>query len=137
MGHSTGPCPLNPAPHLPQTKHIFAFSSTKIYKFVKLFLYMANINEAIFKAYDIRGVYPEDLNEDLVYKIGRAYTTILQNENPGKELSVVVGRDHRLSSPSLSKSLIQGITDQGANVIDIGVVSTPTFYFGVAGGGWR
>ena len=55
----------------------------------------------IFKAYDIRGIYPEDLNEDIAYKIGRAYAILMQKENLDKKLKIVVGRDMRLSSPEL------------------------------------
>jgi phosphomannomutase len=77
----------------------------------------------IFKAYDIRGVYPDQINEEVVYQIGRAFVEFLKPE------SVVVGRDMRLSSPALFKSLARGIVDQGATVIDIGQVSTDALYF--------
>ncbi len=77
----------------------------------------------IFRAYDIRGVYPDDLNEELAYKIGRAFVKFLNVEE------VLVGRDGRLSSPSLFDSLVKGIIDEGADVIDIGLASTPMFYF--------
>jgi phosphomannomutase len=92
---------------------------------------MAKINKEIFKAYDIRGIYPSDLNEEIIYKIGRAYATLIQNENEDKKLTIVVGRDMRLSSPQLSKALIKGLTEQGVDVVDIGLASTPTFYFAV------
>ena len=90
------------------------------------------LDESIFKAYDIRGKYPEQINEDLVYKIGRAYSTFLSKENPQKKLNIVISSDMRLSSPCLKKSLIKGIIDSGFNVIDIGLATTPTFYFAVA-----
>ena len=80
---------------------------------------MANI----FKAYDIRGEYPNELDEKIAYKIGRAFVTFLNSEK------VIVGRDCRLSSPKLYESLVKGITDQGATVINIGLVSTPLLYF--------
>lgn len=89
------------------------------------------IDPSIFKAYDIRGVYPKSLDEDLTEKIGRAYSRILKRENPDKELTVVVGNDMRLSSPSLKKSLIQGLTRSGVSVVDVGLATTPTFYFAV------
>jgi phosphomannomutase (EC 5.4.2.8) len=76
-----------------------------------------------FKAYDIRGKVPEDLNEALVYKIGRAYVTELGAQE------VVVGHDIRLESEGLAKSLIDGLTDAGANVIDIGLCGTEEVYF--------
>ena len=90
------------------------------------------LDESIFKAYDIRGIYPEQINENLVYKIGRAYSTFLLKENPNKKLNVVVSSDMRLSSPSLREGLIKGIIDSGINVIDINQASTPSFYFTVA-----
>jgi len=80
----------------------------------------------IFKAYDIRGIYPSELDKELAYKIGRAFVQFLDAEE------VLVGRDGRLSSPKIFEALTEGITDQGANVIDIGLCSTPMFYFGAA-----
>ncbi len=81
---------------------------------------------SIFKAYDIRGIYPSELNEDLAYRIGRAFVSLL------KPKAVAVGRDVRLSSESLFKELVRGITDQGADVVEIGLSSTPMLYFAVA-----
>lgn len=88
------------------------------------------MNPEIFRAYDIRGKYPIELNEELAYKIGVAVAEYL------KAKEIVIGRDMRLSSPSLFKSLTEGITDIGINVIDIGMVSTPMVYFGVANYGY-
>ncbi|MCB9362758.1 phosphomannomutase/phosphoglucomutase [Candidatus Woesearchaeota archaeon] len=88
---------------------------------------------SIFKAYDIRGRFPEQLNKDLVYNIGKAYVKLIREENSDKEhLTIAVGQDMRLSSPELARSLIDGITSTGANVVDLGLVSTPTFYFAVS-----
>ncbi len=84
------------------------------------------INPAIFKAYDIRGVYPEELNEQVAYALGRAYVTFLQTD------VVIVGRDMRLSGPSLFEALTRGLMDQGADVIDIGMVSTDQYYYACA-----
>ena len=84
---------------------------------------MTKINPEIFKAYDIRGIYPKDINEDIVYKIGRATTQFLGAKK------IVVGRDIRESSQSLFEALVRGITDQGADVYDIGLASTPLVYF--------
>ncbi len=78
---------------------------------------------SIFHAYDIRGVYGEDLDEGIAYRIGRAVVTHLKAE------TVLVGRDMRTSSPKLQEALINGITDQGANVVSIGLCSTPMFYW--------
>ncbi|NJN65503.1 MAG: phosphomannomutase/phosphoglucomutase [Chloroflexaceae bacterium] len=77
----------------------------------------------IFKAYDIRGIYPSDLNEDAAYMIGRAFVTFLNAEK------VIVGHDMRLSGPSVFEAVTRGITDQGADVITIGLVSTDQYYF--------
>ena len=82
-----------------------------------------NINPEIFKSYDIRGVYKKDFDDDTAYKIGRAFVEFL------KAKKVIVGSDMRLSSPALRQALIAGITDQGANVLDIGFVSSDMFYF--------
>jgi phosphomannomutase len=82
---------------------------------------------SIFKAYDIRGIVPEQLDEKLAYKIGRAFVTFLGCP------SVVVGRDVRSSSDSLFTALAAGITDQGADVIEIGRTDTPMLYFAARG----
>jgi phosphomannomutase len=86
----------------------------------------------IFKKYDIRGVYPEDLSEDLAYKLGRAFAAMRLKEVKKDRIRLAVGRDMRDSSPSLQKELVRGLREGGADVVDIGLVSTPTFYFGVA-----
>jgi len=80
----------------------------------------------IYKAYDIRGIYPDQLDENLARKIGRAIATFL-GVSP-----LLVGRDMRLSSPELAKALIEGITDQGVDVIDAGMMSTPGNTFAIA-----
>ncbi len=84
------------------------------------------INASIFKAYDIRGIYPNELNEDLAYNLGRAVVQFSQAQ------TVVVGQDCRASSPALSRELIRGLTDGGAKVVDIGLASTPLLNFCVA-----
>jgi phosphomannomutase len=86
----------------------------------------------IFKAYDIRGIYPEEINEDVAYKLGRAYITFLREEKRKHKFRIVVASDMRISSPQLKQHLINGLTDQGADVIEIGLASSPTFYFAVA-----
>jgi phosphomannomutase len=85
------------------------------------------MDESIFKAYDIRGLYPDSLNEDLTQKIGRAYVNYLGLSGS----RVVVGRDMRLSSEPLEAAFIQGVTEAGADVLDIGLVSTDALYFAV------
>jgi len=86
------------------------------------------INPNIFKAYDIRGVYPEELDEEAAYLIGRAYIQFLKKKNP----KIVVGQDNRLSSPSLFNALTLGMIEQGANVIDIGLSTSPLLYWACA-----
>ena len=83
------------------------------------------INPAIFKAYDIRGTYPDQINEEVAYQIGRALITYLKCDK------IAVGRDVRLSSPFLFKGLARGINDSGADVYDIGIISTDGLYFAV------
>ena len=77
----------------------------------------------IFKAYDIRGIYGTELTDDLAYRIGKAFVTFL-----GGCGKVVVGRDMRPHSVPLFKALARGITEQGADVIDLGLCSTPMCY---------
>ncbi|MCL5970675.1 MAG: phosphomannomutase/phosphoglucomutase [Patescibacteria group bacterium] len=90
------------------------------------------IDSKIFKAYDIRGIYPTDINEENFAQIVKAtYTFLYQSANKNEPLSFVVGRDMRISSPALAEIAIKTLVDLGATVIDIGVVSTPTFYFAV------
>ncbi len=77
----------------------------------------------IFKAYDIRGIYKEQLDEDIAYRIGRAFAVFSGAKK------IVVARDMRTSSPSLFEALARGVTDQGADVVDLGMATTPQFYF--------
>lgn len=90
-----------------------------------------DINQSIFKAYDIRGVYPQEFNEETAYIIGRSFVVWLQGKFKINKPLVTVGSDARLSSPKLKKNLIKGILDQGGKVIDIGLATTPMFYFSV------
>ncbi len=76
-----------------------------------------------FKAYDIRGRIPDELNETLAYQIGQAYAGFVQPK------MVVVGRDIRESSSQLRDSLTRGLTDSGVNVADIGLCGTEGVYF--------
>jgi phosphomannomutase len=85
------------------------------------------MDESIFKAYDIRGFYPDALNEDVARKIGRAYVNFLGLSGS----RVVVGRDMRLSSEPLENAFVQGVTESGADILDIGLVSTDALYFAV------
>ncbi len=78
-----------------------------------------------FKTYDIRGTVPEQLNEELAWRIGRALCQVLSAK------TVVIGHDIRLSSPALSAALAKGLTEGGANIIDIGLCGTEQVYFSV------
>jgi len=84
----------------------------------------------IFKAYDIRGVYPAELDEAGAKTIAQAFVKYINEGSPGKK-TIVVGRDMRLSSPKMAKKVIEGLRSMGADVIDIGCVSSPTFYYAV------
>jgi phosphomannomutase/phosphoglucomutase len=86
------------------------------------------MNSAIFREYDIRGLVPDDLNRDTVYKLGLSIGTYYQNNGAGK---ITVGRDCRLSSPELRDSLIKGLTETGISVLDTGIVPTPLLYFSI------
>lgn len=77
----------------------------------------------IFKAYDIRGIYGDTLTDELATRIGRAFVDFLGCKK------VVIGRDMRTHSPAMFTALAHGVTMQGADVIDVGLVSTPMCYF--------
>jgi phosphomannomutase len=81
------------------------------------------INPDIFRRYDIRGIVPDDFDEEGMEQIGRAFAKAVRPKE------VVVGRDVRLTGPALKKSLISGLIKAGVNVVDIGTVSTDSFYF--------
>jgi phosphomannomutase len=83
------------------------------------------LSPAVFKAYDVRGLYPDELDEDGAYAIGRAY---VEHFEPKR---IAVGRDMRLSSPSMSAALVDGAVDGGADVLDLGMVGTEMVYFAV------
>src|ERR687891_1133399 len=78
---------------------------------------------AIFKAYDIRGVYPTELDEDVARRIGMAFAGFVEAPR------LVTGRDMRTSSPDLTTAFIEGATGAGAEVVDVGLVSTDALYF--------
>ena len=85
-----------------------------------------NVDSSIFKSYDIRGIYGKNLFDDTAVAIGKAFATYL------KPKKVIVGRDGRLSGPSLHKSLLEGLLGSGVNVLDIGMVSTDEYYYACA-----
>ena len=83
------------------------------------------INPGIFKAYDIRGLYPSELNEEVARQIGRGYAAYLRPRVVG------VSRDMRVSSPSIAAAFIDGLVTQGVDVVDYGMLGTDQLYFGV------
>lgn len=83
------------------------------------------LDPSVFKAYDVRGIYPEELDEEGAYAIGRAY---VEQFEPGR---IAVGRDMRLSSPAMARAVIEGAADAGAEVLDLGLVGTEMVYFAV------
>ena len=83
------------------------------------------LDPKVFKAYDVRGIYPAELDEDGAYAIGRAYVEQFEPQR------IAVGRDMRVSSPSMAAALIRGATEGGADVLDLGLVGTEMVYFAV------
>ena len=83
------------------------------------------LDPKVFKAYDVRGIYPDELDEDGAYAIGRGYVELFDPR------AIAVGRDMRLSSPQMAAAAIQGAADGGADVVDIGLAGTEMLYFAV------
>ena len=86
------------------------------------------IDKNIFREYDIRGKYPEEINELVAYKVGRSYATILITKLNRK--TCCIGMDNRHSSPALKAALVKGLMESGMNIIDLGLVTTPMFFYG-------
>jgi phosphomannomutase len=80
----------------------------------------------VFKAYDVRGIYPTQIDEEAAYQIGQAYVKVFQ---PKK---ILIGKDVRLMSPSMWGAAVEGVTDAGVDVVDPGIITTDMLYFGVA-----
>jgi phosphomannomutase len=95
--------------------------------------------DKIFKAYDVRALYPNPLNEEMAWKVGHATGQFLKrnrqhvapDQRVAREDAVVVGRDMRPSSPDLAKALTDGFRSTGMNVIDVGMVDTSMIYFAI------
>jgi phosphomannomutase len=85
----------------------------------------------IFKAYDVRGIYPADIDETIALQIGLAFQHVLDQEDRARGKTVVVSRDMRRHSPGLAAALIAGIRESGFDVLDIGLATTPMSYFAV------
>ncbi len=86
---------------------------------------MSTVDPKIFKSYDIRGIYPSELNEDAAYQIGRAYAREIEGNK------IAIGMDARISGPALKKSFIDGVMAEGKNIVDFGVVPIDAVYFAV------
>jgi phosphomannomutase len=85
----------------------------------------------IFKAYDVRGIYPREIDEDMARKIGQAFRNVLDEDDLTAGHRVVVSRDMRPSSEPLATALIEGLTTAGLDVVDIGLATTPMNYFAI------
>jgi phosphomannomutase len=83
------------------------------------------LDPKVFKAYDVRGIYPAELDEDGAYRIGRAYVEVFEPR------AIAVGRDMRLSGPAMAEAVVRGAADAGADVVDVGMVGTEMLYFAV------
>jgi phosphomannomutase len=83
------------------------------------------LDPAVFKAYDVRGVYPTELDEEGAYRVGRAYVEEFEPR------TIAVGRDMRVSAPAMARAVAEGAADGGADVVDIGMVGTEMLYFAV------
>ena len=105
------------------THHVIVRTSSRVACFRHSI--MRVLNPAVFKAYDVRGIYPDDLDEEGAYAIGRAY---VEQFEPRR---IAVGRDMRLSAPSMARAAIDGAADGGADVVDIGMVGTEMLYCAV------
>ncbi len=87
---------------------------------------IVKINDEIFREYDVRGIYPTDLNIDVAYTFGKSFGSYIQKD--GNNV-VIVGNDNRLSGGELSSGLINGLLSSGVNVINLGLVTTPMYYY--------
>src|ERR1044072_4678059 len=87
---------------------------------------MSIFDQSIVRAYDMRGIYPNQMNEEVAYAAGQAFVAVMGAQK------VVVGRDVRGTGVGIQKAMIQGITDAGSHAINIGVISTEMLYFAAA-----
>jgi phosphomannomutase len=92
------------------------------------------IDPGIFKAYDVRGLYPDQIDEDIAYRVGRAYARVLpqlQGRSPEEGSRIVLGHDMRLHSPALAEAFTRGLVDEGTQVLHIGLVGTEMVYYAI------
>ncbi len=94
---------------------------------------MTRVSPDIFKAYDVRGTYPDQIDEDVAYRLGRGFARVLRDlrEAGDRALQVAVGHDMRLHSPALAQTFARGLTDENCSVLDIGQVGTEMVYYAV------
>lgn len=87
---------------------------------------MININPYIFRGYDIRGVYPDTINEEVAYIVGKSYGSYIQDLGKNK---CIIAHDNRFSSEALTDNLIKGIRETGVDVVYLGLTTTPMYYY--------
>jgi len=87
---------------------------------------IVKIKPSIFREYDIRGIYEDDIDANMAYTLGKGFGSYIQNSG---ETKTIVGYDNRMSSPILNDALIKGITSTGVDVVELGLVTTPMYYF--------
>ena len=99
---------------------------------------MSGLNPAIFKAYDVRGLYGSDIDSEVAGLIGRAFARVIAEleDKPTSELRLGLGRDMRLTAPEIAASYRDGICSEGAKVLDIGQVGTEMLYYLVGSRSW-
>src|SRR5262249_46521739 len=92
---------------------------------------LVELNPAVFKAYDIRGIHGEEIDEEIAHQVGRAFAQVLaamRGKRP-EELRIGLGRDMRLTSPGMAAELRDGLIFEGATVLDAGMVATEMLYY--------
>ena len=95
---------------------------------------MAAVDPGIFKAYDVRGLYPQQLDEDVAYRVARAFARVLAalgGRDRADGMRIAVGHDMRLHSPLLAESFVRGLVDEGCRVLEIGMAGTEMLYYAV------
>ena len=88
---------------------------------------VVDLNPILFREYDLRGIVGDLIDEDVAYTLGLNYGSYVLDMGIDR---VIVGRDNRVSSPMVANALIKGITETGCNVVNLGEVTTPMFYYG-------
>jgi phosphomannomutase len=94
----------------------------------------ATVDSSIFKAYDVRGIYPQQVDEDIAYRVARAFARVLaalRGRERASGLRLAVGHDMRLHSPLLAESFVRGLVDEGCQVLEIGMVGTEMLYYAI------